>query len=75
MSDRADADHPPPTGAVADPLVLASGPGRWVLAATVLGSGIAALDATVVGIALPSIGRDFHGGVGTLAVGRHRATR
>ena len=24
------------------------------------------LDATVVGIALPSIGRDFHGGVGTL---------
>jgi EmrB/QacA subfamily drug resistance transporter len=34
--------------------------------ATVLGSGIAMLDATVVGIALPSIGRDFHGGVGTL---------
>ena len=31
-----------------------------------LGSGIALLDATVVGIALPSIGRDFHGGVGTL---------
>ena len=36
------------------------------MAATVLGSGIAMLDATVVGIALPSIGRDFHGGVGTL---------
>jgi EmrB/QacA subfamily drug resistance transporter len=36
------------------------------VAATVLGSGIAMLDATVVGIALPSIGRDFHGGVGTL---------
>ena len=32
----------------------------------VLGSGIALLDSTVVGIALPSIGRDFHGGVGTL---------
>ena len=40
--------------------------GRWVVAVTVLGSGIAALDATVVGIALPSIGRSFHGGVGTL---------
>ena len=37
-----------------------------MLAATVLGSGIAGLDATVVGIALPSIGRSFHGGVGTL---------
>ena len=34
--------------------------GRWVILATVLGSGMAAIDATVVGIALPSIGRDFH---------------
>jgi EmrB/QacA subfamily drug resistance transporter len=33
---------------------------RWVVFATVLGSGMAAIDATVVGIALPSIGRDFH---------------
>jgi EmrB/QacA subfamily drug resistance transporter len=40
--------------------------GRWVVAVTVLGSGIASLDATVVGIALPSIQRSFHGGVGTL---------
>jgi EmrB/QacA subfamily drug resistance transporter len=40
--------------------------GRWVLAATVLGSGIAALDATVVGIALPAIGRDFHATVSSL---------
>jgi len=31
-----------------------------VILATVLGSGMAAVDATVVGIALPSIGRDFH---------------
>ncbi|HXA31925.1 MAG TPA: MFS transporter, partial [Acidimicrobiales bacterium] len=31
-----------------------------------LGSGIAALDATVVGIALPTIGRDFHTGLGAL---------
>jgi EmrB/QacA subfamily drug resistance transporter len=55
-----------PVGATAAPLALSSGRGRWVLAATVLGSGIAMLDATVVGIALPAIGRDFHGGVGTL---------
>jgi len=40
--------------------------GRWVLAATVLGSGIAALDATVVGIALPAIGRDFHATVASM---------
>jgi MFS family permease len=44
-------------------LRYASSTGRWVLAATVLGSGIAALDATVVGIALPAIGRDFHASV------------
>src|SRR2546430_13543748 len=43
-----------------------SGPGRWVLAATVLGSAIAAIDATVVGIALPAIGREFPSGLATL---------
>jgi EmrB/QacA subfamily drug resistance transporter len=37
-----------------------------VLAATVLGTGMAFLDSTVVGIALPSINRAFGGGVGTL---------
>ncbi len=47
-------------------LRFASRAGRWVLFATVLGSGIAALDATVVGIALPAIGRDFHVGVSGL---------
>jgi EmrB/QacA subfamily drug resistance transporter len=47
-------------------LRLATAPGRWVVAATVLGSGMAALDATVVGIALPAIGRDFHAGVATV---------
>jgi EmrB/QacA subfamily drug resistance transporter len=40
--------------------------GRWVIAASVLGSGIAAIDATVVGVALPAIGRDFHVGVAAL---------
>jgi len=47
-------------------LVYSSGPGRWVLAITVLGSGIAAIDATVVNIALPTIGRQFHTGIGPL---------
>ena len=47
-------------------LVLRSARGRWVIAATVLGSGMAMLDSTVVGIALPSINRSFHGGVGSL---------
>lgn len=40
-------------------LVLATSRGKWVLAATVLGSGMATLDTSVVGIALPSIGREF----------------
>ena len=37
-----------------------------MLAAAVLGSGIAAIDATVVGIALPPIGRTFHAALGAL---------
>ncbi len=47
-------------------LVLSSARGRQIVAATVLGSGMAALDATVVNIALPSIGREFQ--VGASAV-------
>ena len=39
---------------------LASTQGRWVIAATVLGSSMAFLDATVVNVALPTIGRDLH---------------
>ena len=66
MSPPTGADDPPPAGTAADPLALSSPRGRWVVAATVLGSGMAMLDSTVVGIALPSIGREFHGGVGTL---------
>ena len=37
--------------------------GRWVLAATVLGSSVAFLDATVVNIAIPAIGADLGAGV------------
>src|SRR5437016_2389163 len=48
------------TAAATPALHLSTARGRWVVAATVLGSGMAALDATVVGIALPAIGRDFH---------------
>jgi len=47
-------------------LAYSTGPGRWVLLGTVLGSAIASIDATVVGIALPAIGRDFDTGLATL---------
>lgn len=40
--------------------------GRWVILATVLGSGMAFLDATVVNVALPAIGREFGGGLSGL---------
>jgi EmrB/QacA subfamily drug resistance transporter len=56
--------HPDSAGGPA--LRLGTARGRWVVAATVLGSGMAALDATVVGIALPAIGRDFHATVSTV---------
>jgi EmrB/QacA subfamily drug resistance transporter len=47
-------------------LRLASASGRWVLFATVLGSSMAAIDATVVGIALPAIGQEFHASLADL---------
>ena len=40
--------------------------GRWVLAVTVLGSGMAFLDGTVVNIALPDIGRDLNASTSSL---------
>jgi EmrB/QacA subfamily drug resistance transporter len=40
--------------------------GRWVVLATVLGSGIVALDATVVNVALPAIGEDLGASVAGL---------
>ncbi|MER7008523.1 MFS transporter, partial [Dactylosporangium sp. NPDC000555] len=49
-----------------DRLAYASTTGRWVLTATILGSGIASIDATVVGIALPAIGRSFGTGLQVL---------
>jgi EmrB/QacA subfamily drug resistance transporter len=40
--------------------------GRWVLAVTVLGSAVASLEATVVNVALPTIGRDLNADVAGL---------
>src|SRR6201993_2831454 len=61
MSEPAAATAAMPPG-----LRMSTAQGRWVVAATVLGSGITALDATVVGIALPAIGRDFHASVASM---------
>lgn len=36
---------------------------RWVVAATVLGSGMAFLDGSVVNVALPAIGKDLHASI------------
>ena len=47
-------------------LRLASNAGRWVLALSVLGSAIAFLEATVVNVALPELGRDLEADVAGL---------
>lgn len=52
--------------AAPDPLALDTAQGRWVLAATVTGSGMAFLDGTVVNVALPRIGEDLDASVGGL---------
>src|SRR5579864_4375894 len=51
---------------MADELVLRSARGRLALAATVAASAMASLDATVVNVALPHIGKDLHAGVSAL---------
>ena len=47
-------------------LDFASAAGRWVLTASVLGSALAGIDATVVNVALPSIGASFGASFTTL---------
>ena len=42
------------------PVAWGTGRGRWVIAATVAGSGMAFLDGTVVNVALPRIGTDLN---------------
>jgi len=44
---------------VSSPLAYGTSRGRYVLVATILGSGIASLDGTVVNVALPAIGRNL----------------
>ena len=47
-------------------LRLDSSAGRWVLAVTIMGSAVALLEATVVNVALPTIGRDLDADVADL---------
>ncbi|TMB02205.1 MAG: MFS transporter [Deltaproteobacteria bacterium] len=47
-------------------VALRSARGRGVLLATVLGSGVAFLDSTVVNVALPVLGRELHAGIAGL---------
>ena len=49
----------PPVPAAGDGVRLGTATGRWVLLATILGSGLAGIDATVVNVALPAIGEDL----------------
>ena len=57
---------PDPRSRAAEPLRLASARGRWVLFATVLGSGVVGIDATAVNVATPAIGSDFDAGLSSL---------
>jgi EmrB/QacA subfamily drug resistance transporter len=55
------------TPATADTgLAFGDARGKWVLAATVLGSGMAFIDGTVVNVALPRIGTDLGAGLSGL---------
>src|SRR5690349_6142227 len=54
------------TGQPGTEMVLRSARGRIALAATVAASSMAFLDSTVVNVALPHIGGDFHVGVSSL---------
>jgi EmrB/QacA subfamily drug resistance transporter len=54
---------PPPAALSAEARIAYDSPrGRWVLAVAILASAVASLDATVVNVALPAIGRDLHAG-------------
>jgi EmrB/QacA subfamily drug resistance transporter len=55
-----------PPGPTLEPVVYGTPRARWILLATILGSGLAGVDATVVNIALPSIGEDLGVGFDTL---------
>ena len=46
-------------GQIEEPVALRTTRGRWLIAVTVLASGMAFLDGTAVNVALPSIGREL----------------
>lgn len=47
-------------------VVLRSAGGRWILTATIMGSGMAQLDATIVNVAVPRIGANLGAGLTAL---------
>jgi EmrB/QacA subfamily drug resistance transporter len=47
------------TGSRPEPVALGTSQGRWLVAVTVLASGMAFVDATAVQVALPAIGREL----------------
>src|SRR5437588_7193726 len=49
----------PPEAAATPRIALSSAQGRWLIAATALGSGMIFLDGTVVNVALPTIQREL----------------
>jgi EmrB/QacA subfamily drug resistance transporter len=49
-----------------DGIAFQSAAGRWLIAVTVAGSGMAFLDSTVVNVALPKIGEDLHASTSSL---------
>ena len=53
------------SGAEAEGVTWGEPAARWILLATVLGSGMAFLDTTVVDVALPTIGVALNASVGT----------
>ncbi|MDP9093747.1 MAG: MFS transporter [Actinomycetota bacterium] len=53
-------------GTQSDQIRLGTSSGRWVLVAAILGSGLAGIDATVVNVALPALGRDLKASFGGL---------
>ena len=59
-------DSPQPSAPPELPIRNGTPAARWVLAATVLGSGIAFLDGTVVNVALPAIGEELDASVAGL---------
>jgi EmrB/QacA subfamily drug resistance transporter len=57
---------PVTAGQIEQPVALGTTRGRWLIAVTVLASGMAFLDGTAVNVALPTIGRDLGAGLADL---------